>query len=146
MISTGYSIKVKDLTNGAHSQLKELVAGEEYDLGKAFGNIAFWRNGCAWDVYGGPNKLTGAKLPALVKYSDELGRLAITDYCKTYFGKRRAELKLNTEGDCGSYFTVTDPDNFKIKVTAPKDGGNVQFKVVFNTDYSTQNIIFFVEN
>lgn len=41
MISTGYSIKVKDLTNGAHSQLKELVAGEEYDLGKAFGNIAF---------------------------------------------------------------------------------------------------------
>lgn len=146
VISTGYSIKVKDLTNGAHSQLKELVAGEEYDLGKAFGNIAFWRNGCAWDVYGGPNKLTGAKLPALVKYSDELGRLAITDYCKTYFGKRRAELKLNTEGDCGSYFTVTDPDNFKIKVTAPKDGGNVQFKVVFNTDYSTQNIIFFVEN
>jgi hypothetical protein len=91
-------------------------------------------------------KTTGTKLPALVKYSDELGRLAITDYCKTYFCKRRAELKLNTEGDCGSYFTVTDPDNFKIKVTAPKDGGNVQFKLVFNTDYSTQNIIFFVEN
>ena len=88
--------------------------GKEYNFGLAFNN-SFWRQGFPYDVCGGPTNST--KLPVLVQYSDAAKNLVITDHCKQYFCKNKAELKLFIENsETQDHFELIDENQFIVKI------------------------------
>lgn len=143
VISTNYEIKVSEITGDpAKTKIADLELNKEYKLGDYLKNHAFWTNGASWDVYGGPEGLTGTKLPVLLKYDYTANKVIITDYCKKYFCKRTGNLKLNPQGnETSTALEVNSEDQtFTVKTVVPTT--NFQFRFDFNTDYSSQNLFF----
>lgn len=135
-----YALSVSALTGDpTKNKLSDLEEGKEYNFGLAFNN-SFWRQGFPYDVCGGPTNST--KLPVLVQYSDAAKNLVITDHCKQYFCKNKAELKLFIENsETQDHFELIDENQFIVKIKkaiAPDEHGNLQFQVLFNTDYANQ--------
>lgn len=141
VISTDYNLKISDFEPGKE-ELTELVVGKVYNLGDALKNHEFWRKGCAWDVYGGPDNLSGTKLPVLLQYNEATNTLAPTNHCKTYFGVQK-DIKVAFEGanDEAKSLLEIDSDNqtFKLKGESSKE---IQLRIIFETDYSSQSLYF----
>ena len=128
-----YALSVSALTGDpTKNKLSDLEEGKEYNFGLAFNN-SFWRQGFPYDVCGGPTNST--KLPVLVQYSDAAKNLVITDHCKQYFCKNKAELKLFIENsETQDHFELIDENQFIVKIKkaiAPDEHGNLQFPVSY---------------
>jgi hypothetical protein len=156
-----YSAKLANAIDDPNkTKFDQLQEGDVLDVGKALGQVAIWRSGILWDVYGGPNGNIDftqplplpapLALPPLLKYDEASGKIVITDYCKKYFCKTKGVLRVNLHGsEANDHFEIVSAEDFILRVKAgsgPVEHGNIQLRIEFNTDYANQIMYIHLAN